>query len=93
MAGVPASGAGPGDLKSNSVVCERFLGAARSIDRAIFPSNGDVTQTKRHSENPGRFTSQELATSRVPPTETTPLSIRIVLTRWLRRFEPALPRR
>ena len=66
MAGVPASGAGPGDLKSNSGVCERSVGAPRSIDPVFFPSNGDVTQTKRHSENPGRFTSQELATSRVP---------------------------
>ena len=55
MAGVPASGVGPGELKSNSVVCESSLGAARLIDRVFFPSNGDVTQTKRHPENQGRF--------------------------------------
>ena len=55
MAGVPASGAGPGHLKSNSVVYERSVGAARSIGPVIFPSNGNVTQTKRHPENQGRF--------------------------------------
>ena len=53
MAGVPASGVGPGDLKPNSVVCERSVGAARSIDPVFFPSNGDATHTKRHSEKPG----------------------------------------
>ena len=40
MAGVPASGAGPGHLKSNSVVYERSVGAARSIDPVIFPNIG-----------------------------------------------------
>ena len=40
MAGVPASGVGPDDLKSNSGVCERSLGAARSIDRVFFPNIG-----------------------------------------------------
>ena len=54
-AGVPTSGAGPGDLKSNSGVCEGALGVARSIDLVFFPRNGVVAQTKRHPENQGRF--------------------------------------
>ena len=41
MAGVPALGVGPGDLKSNSGVCERSLGAARSIDPVFYPDNGE----------------------------------------------------
>ena len=45
MAGVPASGVGPGDLKSNPVVCERSVGAARSIDPVFFPGNVEAPQT------------------------------------------------
>ena len=39
-AGVPTSGAGPGDLKSNSGVCEGAFGVARSIDPVFFPNRG-----------------------------------------------------
>ena len=52
--GVPASGAGPGDWKSNSVVCERSVGAARSIDPVFCPSNGK-THTNRAPVDPGLF--------------------------------------
>ena len=53
MAGVPASGVGPGDLKSNSVVCERSVGAARSIDRVFFPSSGGMIRANPVCEELG----------------------------------------
>ena len=43
VAGVPASGAGPRDLKSNSGVCERSVGAATSTVPVFFPGNGGMT--------------------------------------------------
>ena len=56
-AGVPASGAGLGDLKSNAVVCERSVGAARLIDPVIFPDN-DGAHRNKSPVNSERFTRQ-----------------------------------
>ena len=66
VAGIRVSGYRAGHGRSRFGVAGRSAGGANAGVPVIFPSNGDVTQTKRHSENPGRFTSQELATSRVP---------------------------
>ena len=54
MAGVPASGVGPGDLKSNSGACERSLGAARSIDPVFYPYSG-ARQMNQSPEDSVRF--------------------------------------
>ena len=51
MAGVPALGVGPGDLKSNSGVCERSLGAARSIDPVFYPGNVGAAYTTQSAAN------------------------------------------
>ena len=56
VAGVPASGVGPGDLKSNSGVFERAIDGVRWIDPVFYPNNGGVTQTNEPPTNPGRFT-------------------------------------
>ena len=56
--GVPASGVGPGDLKSNSGVCERSLGAARSIDPVFYPDSSGVTQVDKRRQGLERFTSR-----------------------------------
>ena len=63
VAGVPASGVGPGDLKSNSGVFERAIDGVRWIDPVFYPGNGDVTQTKRHPENQGRFSGMRSGSS------------------------------
>ena len=39
VAGVPASGVGPGDLKSNSGVFERAIDGVRWIDPVFYPDN------------------------------------------------------
>ena len=62
-AGVPTSGIGSDDLKPKSGVCERAIGGVRSIGPVIYPSNGDVTQTKRHPENQGRFSGMRSGSS------------------------------
>ena len=67
MAGVPALGAGLGDLKSNSGVCERSVGAARSIDPVFFPGTGEMTQENQSPEIPARFNSASPQQGRVRP--------------------------
>ena len=54
VAGVPASGVGPGDLKSNSGVFERAIDGVRWIDPVFYPGNGDPQQ-KQPPEKPERF--------------------------------------
>ena len=51
VAGVPASGAGQGDLKSNSVVCERTVWR-REVDRSRFlRGNVGAAQTTQPADN------------------------------------------
>ena len=66
-AGVPTSGAGPGDLKSNSGVSEDALGVARSIDPVFYPGNGK-THANRTRVDSKRFTPNVDACPGTTPT-------------------------
>ena len=54
VAGVPASGVGPGDLKSNSGVFERAIDGVRWIDPVFYPDTG-TTHPAMSPEHPVRF--------------------------------------
>ena len=55
VAGVRVSGYRAGHGRSCFDVAGRSGGSANAAVPVFFPSNGDVTQTKRHPENQGRF--------------------------------------
>ena len=50
VAGVPASGVGPGDLKSNSGVFERAIDGVRWIDPVFYPDSSGVTQVDKRRQ-------------------------------------------
>ena len=53
MAEAPGSGCSAADRRPHVGVRQRSAGAEERAHPVSQPSNGDVTQTKRHSENPG----------------------------------------